>query len=39
MGRFHRLLGVLESIDKILGRWPGLRSMGDHSLLVFERCP
>jgi len=38
MGRFHRLLGVLESIDRIVGRWPGLRSMGDHSLLVFERC-
>jgi ubiquinone/menaquinone biosynthesis C-methylase UbiE len=38
MGRFTRLLGGLAYIDRIVARWPGLRSMGDHNLLVFERC-
>lgn len=38
MGRFTRLLRGLAYVDRIVARWPGVRSMGDHSLLVFERC-
>jgi len=37
MGRYTRLLNALAYLDGIVARWPGLRSMGDHSLLVFER--
>lgn len=32
-----RLLRLCEAADRVLGRWPGLRVLGDHMLLHLER--
>ncbi len=31
-------LGHLEELDRVFGRWPLLRDIGDHVLLEFTRC-
>ncbi len=28
---------VLDQMDRMVGRWPGFRSLGDHQLLIFEK--
>jgi ubiquinone/menaquinone biosynthesis C-methylase UbiE len=35
--RHPRLMGLSEQFDSWFGRWPGLRSMGDHVLVQLER--
>ncbi len=35
--RVPRLVWALGVIDRLVHRWPGLRAMGDHRLLIFER--
>ena len=35
--RFARLFKFAAKIDPLLGRCPGVRALGDHMLLVFER--
>lgn len=35
--RYPRLLNRLEGIDRVISKWPILRGMGDHALLIFER--
>lgn len=35
--RAPRLCDVLAAMDQVVARWPWLRSMGDHELLVFVR--
>lgn len=36
--RFPKLMGVLETADRYLGRFPLLRGLADHVLLTFERA-
>jgi len=35
--RHPRLVAMLQGLDEIAGGWPGLRSMGDHFLVVMRR--
>jgi SAM-dependent methyltransferase len=35
--RFPRTFGLQMRIDSLLGAWPGIRSIADHTLLTFER--
>lgn len=35
--RFPKLMGVLETADRVVGRFPLLRGLADHVLLTFER--
>jgi SAM-dependent methyltransferase len=37
IARHHSMLKVFETLDRIVGAWPGLRGVGDHVLLEFER--
>ncbi len=34
---WDRIFGKLAQLDRPLGRWPILRGMGDHRLMIFER--
>jgi len=33
----RRAVSLLEQLDRALGAWPVLRSVGDHILLEFEK--
>jgi ubiquinone/menaquinone biosynthesis C-methylase UbiE len=33
------VLNGLRAVDTVISRWPGLRAIGDHMLLSFERAP
>ena len=37
MGRFPRLSDRLSTIDRSVGRWPVLRTMGDHVVITLKR--
>src|SRR5450432_725331 len=37
IARHHSMLKAFETLDRIVGAWPGLRGVGDHVLLEFER--
>lgn len=36
--RHQRLMHACDEMDRVLGRWPGIRAVGDHILIHLERA-